>query len=643
MTKIEKNLKTHTNYMNQSQLHLQLNIRIMAELEQVIHNVGNYEKLSSSDLKQSLNELGTILRDPTIRSYESINNLIPSIISITNDYITVDNDITLESFRVLINLTADNELNRNDLANTTTKSLEKFWCNISNTLTGSNNDIIDRIILFLGQFIHNSEKTNDYLYFFHNIKLYPALIKRCDDIVDDEDDDIEDTFDKYSDITELISEISKIVKPEEIWNFINCEHLDFLIDTILKLVNELHNNELPSVVSEVLDYLSGTIYNITIIDDIENITSNSHEKIIHTLEKLSPIDKLENITLINRRLFSSSGNISSMNNYNNDQDVQFNLGVFFDHQNTYSVTAASIALGNCINSQETKTKMIQYIESISSIESFINEFFNIKFGDIIQYQSIHLLNNVINESIASIILSSESIISRLNKMNKAIVDNSKYYKEVSQIYFKFLKKLIRSGYIGNQIESNESLIKNIPSLFETWEYLENCDLLSDTEEVYLLLLQAFITKFPTFESGNIAFYKKLLNYSISDKNSNSKVSIQFLLEKLKTIGITLTYFNTNNINPDYLISKIYNSSTTNFETEFYHPFLHFLQQLNDSIQTSLSSSNDTNENFQFKALLNNSKYVAATTITFSTHCDLSATTRVLEVCKAIMKSPQQVA
>ena len=73
-----------------------------------------------------------------------------------------------------------------------------------------------------------------------------------------------------------------------------------------------------------------------------------------------------------------------------------------------------------------------------TMDKLISLYFEInKITDVVQIQSIHMWNNLMNETIANKILT--ILEDYLLKFTKIIIDNGKYYREILILYLKFIK------------------------------------------------------------------------------------------------------------------------------------------------------------------------------------------------------------
>ncbi|KAK7687417.1 hypothetical protein QCA50_009282 [Cerrena zonata] len=220
------------------------------------------------------------------------------------------------------------------------------------------------------------------------------------------------------------------------------------------------------------------------------------------------------------------------------------------------------------------------------------------------------------------------VLDYLSKLcyNITLLDDSQAFSD-SNIIQNIIK---RWGFI----ESSTQGQLNIYDFVAIWQYLNNNETKSEVSEIDFLLLQGLLKDISLFKDSNLTrdnytFFGELLTNAITDTNANSNVSITFILEKLKTIGITLQNFIKNNVTPDVLIALIYNQDSELFQTNFLQPLTRFFTNLNDFLKSQ------NFDDFQSKALLNNSKFVAATSITFLE--PFSNSSDSLEVCKAIIQ------
>lgn len=602
-----------------------------------------------------LKKLGDFLREDSMRSSPEAKDSFPAVIRIANLELsqiikaqdgTHNDSLILESLRVLINFLANNDDNRQFLASTDLNYKATFWSLICklfsmDTLNANINTIYERILLMLSQFIHNTNLLKDFLIFFSEIGIGKCLIGYLRFRVDSSLA-AETGFDELVIPTEIYSELMSEISDTTSTDMVFANDCKDYLDNILRVFNfairlnidEDDEDEMDTV-NDVLSNLSNIVYNITLCEDIPHLSSTEmHSNILKLIPQLPT--KIQNFTLNKRRLFSSSGNIASMTNYDNSVDVSMALEYFRNPEtDPYILSACAIDLGNYITSVEKSEWVRVKIDSEIGLQVFIANFYKIKFNDVIQYQAFHLFNNLMSSDIA--IHSFDSYESLL-KSSKVVVDNGQYYKEVFGIYAKFMKKLILFAFIEEK-GSHLSLFQ----FKELWIQFYPVDHPGAAfEEIYLILTQAFIaTKLletGSLEHKNVPFVTSLVENLVSAKGLTTDVPSTFLLEKLKTLGIFFKTIATHSISSHVITKVLYDSDPDKYHLRFitpYHTFLGKLQQILDE-QGNLNNANNPN---QFSVIQNNSKFVCATTIAY---CNLSHETNeeidaIQSICQSIIR------
>lgn len=624
------------------------------ELTALLEKIDSIDKPDGST-NELLKKFGDLLREDSVRSSSISKGSIPTVIKITNaelfQVIESGDDassysLILEALRVLINFLANNDDNRLFLASSDLDYKATFWSLICklfslNTLNAERNVIYERILLMLSQFIHNTDLLKSFIIFFSETGIEKCLIEYLRFIIDSElaaetgFDELMIPIEIYS---EFMSEMSDTTSVDMIFANDCKKHLDTIIKVFnfaVRLNVDEHDKEEMDIVNDVFSNLSNIIYNITLCEDIPNLSSTKiHSKILKLIPQLPT--KIQNFTLNKRRLFSSSGNIASMTNYDNSVDFSMAIEYFRNPEtDPYILSACAIDLGNYITSVEKAELLRVKIDNEIGLKKFITNFYGIKFNDVIQYQAFHLFNNLMSSDIA--VYSFENYVSVL-KSAKVVVDNGQYYKEVFGIYSKFIKKLIRFAFI----EKKNSQI----SIFEfkdLWNHFNPVDHPgAASEEIYLILTQAFIaTKLletGSVEPENAPFVTSLVENLVSANGLNDDISSTFLLEKLKTLGIFFKTIAAHSINSQVITKVLYDSDPDQYYLHFitpYHIFLEKLQQILDE-QRNLNNANSQN---QFSVIQNNSKFVCATTIAY---CNLSHDTNeevdaIQSICQSIIR------
>lgn len=602
-----------------------------------------------------LKKLGDFLREDSVRSSPEAKDSIPAVIKIANVELsqivkavdgTHNDSLILEALRVLINFLANNDDNRQFLASSDLDYKATFWSLICklfsmDTFKANTNTIYERILLMLSQFIHNTNLLKGFIIFFSETGIGKCLLGylrfRIDSSLAAETgfDELVIPTEIYS---ELMSEMSDTTSTDTMFANDCKEYLDTIIRVFkfaIRLNIDEDDEDEMDTVNEVFSNLSNIVYNITLCEDIPHLSSTEmHSNILKLIPQLPT--KMQNFTLNKRRLFSSSGNIASMTNYDNSVDVSMALEYFRDPEtDPYILSACAIDLGNYITSVEKSEWLRVKIDSEIGLKDFIENFYKIKFNDVIQYQAFHLFNNLMSTDIA---VGSFDSYDSLLKSSKVVVDNGQYYKEVFGIYAKFMKKLILFAFIEEK-GSHLSLFQ----FNELWILFNPVDHPGAAfEEVYLILTQAFIaTKLletGSLEHKNVPFVTSLVENLVSAKGLAADVPSTFLLEKLKTLGIFFKTLATHSISSHVMTTVLYDSDPDKYHLHFitpYHTFLENLQQILEE-QNNLNNANNPN---QFSVIQNNSKFVCATTIAY---CNLSHETNeevdaIQSICQSIIR------
>lgn len=492
----------------------------------------------------NFNDLGDKLRDGAFRS--CFTSSIISFLNEANPNLK-QNQQVLDILRCTINITADNDQNR-DLLTSTQPEVVEFWSNIKNLTP---NDSIDqRVFILLGQFLHNTEFKSKYLEFLYSIKIHDSLIVSRD---------LEDFLLEY--IPLLNEEESTLFAQKVIYYLENAdedEDIDIIVSTIpLALSFQETNIGLQGLNLRILNLLN----------KFPSLTAQRH-------------------------LFAASGNISSMNGYNDWEDMKNSVANIIDLvDNPYVVAASSINVGNYITNQDT---LAQVMTIIPLPTIFVNNYFAMKLGDVIQIQSVHMLRNLINhpDFVAPIWKNHLELL----KFAKVIVDNGSYYPEILLIFNRFIVKLI-----GN---SKGDILQ-----YSLWENLED-------EEVGYLLLQKYLE----LPIGEPELLKRLLTNAV--RKPSGAIQLPVLLSKLKTLGMLFHALS----KAELTLANIFIDNQVKLLEE-YKVFI-------DELVSSFGQS----EEVPPPILVNNSKFVAATTISSFEFLGLGGdeVELILSICKGVI-------
>lgn len=513
--------------------------------------------LDGNNLQENLEELGTLLRDEDFRRDCTIKQTIQPILELVNEY-------PMEILRILINYTADNNDNRLFMLSGE-QCVQNFW----NSVTASGNvgsEVAIRLMILIVQFVRADEDTKKIL--IEELKekevidwvweYYRARVDTHSELIDGP--------------IEVLAEFSQVFPGS-----IAIEQFDLVLTGLGNLLTAKCDDDVEDVVQAHTQLL----VNVTAVED--SSLPFPETRIMECLELVD--DDLKASRSIRRDLFAVLGGIHSFPSYSNYDNIEDSISIISKGANGYAVAAAAISLGNCVHDATTKKSIIERVESISSTEEIGRNILQFPFNDVVQLQSFHFFNNFMTEDLAKGIINSKNLAALL-KTTIVIVDNYQYYKEIGQIYLKFLAKLINLGFVTDR-ESDITIFNS------TWDYLNN---LEDYCEAKMLLLQATCIRKESLT--NFQSYARPLLDTLLDLGS-SAVTAQELLMKLKTLAVV---FQTVEIN---VMESIY--SNDSLKKDFSSKLTIFYSQLLQAISEEPSNPNEP----VYKAITNNSKFLAA--------------------------------
>lgn len=556
----------------------------------------------SSEIATALNDLGTLLREETTRADPLLVDIVPRVLSLYNTEPS-------EVIRVLVNYTADNDDNRAFLTSQE-QCVLVFWPSAFSYL--DDNALGLHTVLLLTQFIHNigdDQKTSmiKALLEYNAVQKVLDYCRMCQQ---------NGNFDNLSMVLELLSEYSAADPTTFAVN-----DLMWLIELSSKLLDYCDNEDCD----EMLLYASQTALNITNVDELDELTGNQGSisliQSVYDLMNKVP-SELENVAHIKRNLFSVCGNISSYPHYDNLLDLGMNgAQIMNESSDLYVAAALAILIGNCVSSKDTQTLVIAQLNEISSFDRVIEAVLHRQFGDVVQYQALHFFNNLLTKEAADIILR-ELNLSDLARITKVVIDNCKYYKEIGSIFFKFMRKLVVTGFTGDLDVFDYNVI---------WSYLDTAESEPAKSEVEMLLLQAISTT-PASK------YKWEENYELVHKLLAETLSVggtvdgTLMLTKLKTLAVLLQAYSCAEIEASL--------GPTRFVEIFANPFFELMVQLSQSTPTH-DSNNQPGQLAanQQAAVANNTKYVAARAAESFTLLgnDDPHYQQIIDVCSALIR------
>ena len=628
-------------------------------MDELIQNIIEPSSLSE-DTMNSLHELGDLLRDDTNRIiiHDKLSILLPrfnQILSLTNQNQNQNqnqllmNKLQLETLRVIINILANNNLNRDFFTNLTPKLSEinnkkdthkdkekggefdidiivnEFWSiikthldNYMNKIDHHSDRIIEFIFILLNQFIYDTDHKSQYLEFFNSLKIqweiYPLINE-----------------DNIGDIGEFLYELlSSSSSSSSSSNLLTETDRKFLSGKILL---DIPINDLDEETA-------------LIIINLLSLNKPSNELYKKILQQIELYDTNESI-LIKRKLFVLASDLAPIYDDNNttmiEQESALNISIdqLQSTNDPYVFSCCCITIGNFIHDKSSMEKALTILfdklttpttststgtgtgrRSIPlTIDKLISLYFEInKITDVVQIQSIHMWNNLMNETIANKILT--ILEDYLLKFTKIIIDNGKYYREILILYLKFIKKLIKLTK-----HKDSPPYKVLEYIFQNLDKDHNSNDILDIK--YLLLQQG--------RRYTKEMFMELLKSLVHGVNTTS------VLEQLKTIAIV----NQQILNGELIVN---NNDVVDelLVKNYFHPLENLLNQFISLLEDSKlqdnnnnNNNNNNNPNWEIKIFQNNLKFVAVSIIKIieqDSNDLLTTTTELLNICRDIINA-----
>lgn len=613
--------------------------------------------------QKTVKQLGDLLRSEDFRSSDDIHSHISKLVEYVNqsiaDYMAClmsseyseigpVTAVLLEYLRVLVNFTADSDRNRDYLTTRSAPEVDILWRTLGEAVSYPTElkhagEVADRVVVLVSQFFRGTTEHDRYLKFIYSYKFFYLLFhvlvgQYC---VERPDFDIMETQLLIEVILELVDAnidnlATDAVCKERTFEYIS-QFLSFL-EILVRRFDDLEKQHDIADIDEVIANLILIIFSLSASEEIYNI---GNIRVIERLLKILSIlpTKLSSNTMNRRKLFSTSGRLSSLKNYGNIEDLYLCIDYFRRTEteaiDSYALAASSIILGNFITSRETADQIILLIDKrIGMLKFFHLYFHNFTINDVIQLQAVHLLSNIMTPTNANLIFANYDLL--FNKYTKIIVDNRNYYQEVLNIYLKFIKLLVRASL-------SFAKEKNIMDYCSMWQYLfTNVEELVSINEVKLLIVQALIQfqgKDDSVTTVNaVDCIRSVLNTAICPLESTN-IPIQYILEKLKTLGILFHTLTSNGASLQYLVEKFFNNDAELFKEKFLTIYGSFLEQLKLQVLDPSLAQNES----QFAVLLNNSKFVAGTTVSFLKNRDLKENESLDDIILLVISTCEDIA
>ncbi|KAK6867119.1 hypothetical protein K6H11_005276 [Candida tropicalis] len=497
---------------------------------------------TSENLLESLNKLGDELRQDSnrISIYDQLPILVPNF---SKFLLQSSIKLQLETLRVLINISANNDQNRNYLTDDSDHHVIGLWSVIKNHLDIMN-DVTKFVFIFLNQFIYNTQNKEKYIRFLYGqniqVKLYPII-----------------TDETWNEIGEFIYELLSLTNDKSIKDE---EFIKSCIDIDISIDNE----------DEDEDEESESIW-------VDLLTLNKPSNILY--QRVLEIIPKKQSSLIKRKLFSLACDLAV-----DDESLKVALDNINKTTDPYVFSTYCITIGNSIHDKASFEETRGLVELNLGIVKLQELYFiKNKITDVVQIQSIHMWNNLLDEKSTKEILT--EYMNQLIAISKIIIDNGNYYKEILILYYKFIKKLIR-------------LSETPPA--DLIQFILDNDQGQSVLEIKYLLLQSYPEA-----------YLELIGEIVQNVNTTN------VLEQLKTLGI---------------INKSLESGRLKLE-DSHDKYVKPLGQVLSQLSNELDNQKGNNTSWEFRAFENNLKYVAGTTINLLKETD----TDILNTCNHILE------
>ncbi|KAL7663634.1 UNC-45/Cro1/She4 central domain-containing protein [[Candida] zeylanoides] len=493
----------------------------------------------------ALAQLARTLRDESVRASAEAAAIVPAVRRVGAQAMARgDERVTLEALRVLVNLAADSDRNRDCIVDEAGGGAE-FWSHLLEAVRDAHGAVFTRTLVLLTQFARNTRQQSYYATFLGVHGFFEPLVARLQPGED----------------AELIVEL-----------LVCMAHTDAV--------------SASSAVAAAVRALALAV-DAELVADLVVVASSRPPQWIPELGALQTalLAALESTDASSsvygcRQMFAASGHISAMPDCNNWQFAARCRALVAGGNGSWAVAASAVILGNCIDSSESRDTLLA-----SWHDQWVAQFCRslAGFGDVVQFQALHLLVNVMTPAVAAAVTVGANL-DAICRACKVVLDNRDYYAEIAQIAVKFATRLLRA--------LSASPTELLEGLYQFWGLFKD-------EEVLLLVLQGIVKdgRLPAGDGDKVAVLAANMVQPVG------KVSITVLLEKLKTIAMVLQCEN---------VTEVIDANAALMSS-----YAEFLQGLSHSLT----------EDAPPEILLNNAKFVAAVTKqrfpahTVTTTCD----------------------
>lgn len=449
-----------------------------------------------------LNQLSVLLRDEQIRDEPLFKNNISKFIETTGNLLNLEEGrvFVLELLKVLINGIADNDSNRDALIENQEiwVEIKKFWRE-----EFSDDEVNERIFILFENLIADDVDNGKGKYLFKVSELSEDLF----------------WYLQYNFENKLATEIFvDLIKTNEFRS--DVDKIDLVLNKLLVLLDKYREKDFikdDDGIDEVIVNNSKILEILTL--DLKIKFNSNYElkfqsnllKVFQSVEKIEVPNKLK----FQRQIYATVGNISS--NHTSKNQIESNLE---KETNGYIISSICLIMGNSINSNEDKQKVIQQYPDL--VKLLISKFQY--FSDPILFQGyLQLFKHIISLSNYNELFIE---FDTFRVIIERILMNSKYYPNLIQLFVQFFKKLI--------VFMNKNQLLQLISIDQIFEI--------DDELILLLILNKLIIYKTNDEITNKLISKVM-------KFNQNKIEISTLFELTKTLGLLSNY------NPNLLINK----------------------------------------------------------------------------------------
>lgn len=528
----------------------------MFSLEGLYSATGSYSTLE-------LNNMVVMLRDDAVRADPRWKEIIPGVLKgYSND--------PKNTARVAVNYAADNDENRAFLISDD-PIVQLFWASAIEDLDGKDNDACFYITVLLSQYLHNiaPETKTELLEKFTGFDIVRKLIAYCDLVF------TSPNRGEYA--MEVLAEYASIV-PQK-FSGSDLKWAANICDTW----NRMPDNESGVINASAL--VLSLAQNETLVIDSAS-----------TIEVLYQAMASATSSEVKRILFSACGYVTSAPSYTNSGDIETNVENILSSKDAYVVAAAAVSLGNCVDSDASRTQLLDSIGS--QWPQVVRKVVSWPYGDVSLLQALHLFNNTMTGETLAVLLEKDSY-DLLCRITKVAVDNSTYHREVAELFFKFLRKLLVSGHMHHPLDYKD-----------VWDYIGNADSACGRGVVDMHLLQTLVSDHHAEPSAELL--KRLFDETLT---SGDSVDAHVILLKLHTVAVVLQKWN---------LARLQAGLGVHFD-----PMVEKLRILMEQIEQV-----ELPKTAQGAAVANNTQYVAAACVaTFKGNSSL-----LVQVCGRIAKA-----